>query len=85
MIAQCGKYLDLLQPGTELETLVTAHNESMQLVESESATDLVGEDASVSLYKVCEARPTRMRTFFMHNKAASIVGLFYESKLTSGS
>ncbi|KAG0554912.1 hypothetical protein KC19_12G129500 [Ceratodon purpureus] len=51
MIAQCGKYLDLLQPGTELETLVTAHNESMQLVESESATDLVGEDASVSLYK----------------------------------
>lgn len=36
MIAQSGKYLDLLKSGTQLEALVTAHNESMQLVESET-------------------------------------------------
>lgn len=35
-IAQSGKYVDLLKPGTQLETLVAAHNESMQLVESET-------------------------------------------------
>lgn len=75
MITQSGKYVDLLQPGTELETLVTAHNESMQLVESESTTDLVGGDASVSLYEVCDAPPIRMSTFFMHK--TRMEGLFY--------
>lgn len=54
MIAQSGKYVDLLKPGTQLETLVTAHNESMQLVESETM-DLAGGavDAPVSPYEVC--------------------------------
>lgn len=33
MIVQSGKYDDLVKPGTELETLVIAHHESMQLVE----------------------------------------------------
>jgi len=32
-IAQSGKYDDLLKPGTALEKLVIAHNDSMQLVE----------------------------------------------------
>lgn len=39
-IAQCGKYDDLLKPGTALEKLVIAHNDSMQnLVETEKPVD----------------------------------------------
>ncbi|KAG0581885.1 hypothetical protein KC19_3G017200 [Ceratodon purpureus] len=39
MIAQSGKYDDLVKPGTELETLVIAHHESMQLVEKPMELD----------------------------------------------
>lgn len=40
MIVQSGKYNDLLKPGTDLATLVIAHNESMQLVETEKPADI---------------------------------------------
>jgi len=49
MIAQSGKYMELLKPGTQLETLVTAHNESMQLVESKTMNLAEG-----AVYEVCD-------------------------------
>lgn len=50
MIVQSGKYNDLLKPGTDLATLVIAHNESMQLVETEKPADI---DEPVSSREVC--------------------------------
>lgn len=50
-IAQSGKYSDLLKPGTQLEELVSAHNESMQLVESDTAGR-----APDAPYEVCLCR-----------------------------
>jgi len=61
MIAQSGKYMDLLEPGTQLETLVTAHNESMRLVESETK-DLAG-GAVDAPYEVCDEASTNEFNF----------------------
>ena len=54
VIAQSGKYVDLLKPGTQLETLVTAHNEAMQLVESDSTTNLAKESILDAPVEVCD-------------------------------
>lgn len=51
-IAQSGRYDDLLKPGTALEKLVIAHNDSMQLVETENSTEGPFLEAPVTPYEV---------------------------------